>query len=331
MRCSPARPDSCVSARWFTSRWVTARRALWSQVLEEARGASRTRNGLARKLVAVWVTARAQVARAPRLGTGSAGARARRTGSQRDLAGGNRLRRVGNRTDQEACCWRAAVRSQVLTREGVASARPGAEGLGTGGPPASGLRIGAESSPSTPGGAAQGTRPRSPDCHQQQASWPVRFRSAISRAPSVESPCRSAELTGAAPPYPDLRPPIPAGSQRCLRGAPARPPSGRDQWTRRVDGSGRISRVLSSPRGGATLSLGPHLRAASNGLPGGEWRGSSPAPPYSAFLRVGFTVPDLSPGPRCALTAPFHPYRRSGERRRFAFCGTFPGLAAGGH
>ena len=31
--------------------------------------------------------------------------------------------------------------------------------------------------------------------------------------------------------------------------------------------------------------------------------------PYLAFLRVGFALPALSPGLRCALTAPFHPYR----------------------
>ena len=30
--------------------------------------------------------------------------------------------------------------------------------------------------------------------------------------------------------------------------------------------------------------------------------------PYLAFLPAGFTVRGLSPGPRCALTAPFHPY-----------------------
>src|SRR5687768_14396007 len=30
--------------------------------------------------------------------------------------------------------------------------------------------------------------------------------------------------------------------------------------------------------------------------------------PYSVLLPVGFTVPSLLPGPRCALTAPFHPY-----------------------
>ncbi len=32
--------------------------------------------------------------------------------------------------------------------------------------------------------------------------------------------------------------------------------------------------------------------------------------PYSVLLPVGFTLPTLSPGLRCALTAPFHPCRR---------------------
>ena len=30
--------------------------------------------------------------------------------------------------------------------------------------------------------------------------------------------------------------------------------------------------------------------------------------PYLVLLQVGFTLPDLLPDPRCALTAPFHPY-----------------------
>ena len=31
-------------------------------------------------------------------------------------------------------------------------------------------------------------------------------------------------------------------------------------------------------------------------------------PPYLVLLQVGFAVPLLLPAPRCALTAPFHPY-----------------------
>ena len=41
-------------------------------------------------------------------------------------------------------------------------------------------------------------------------------------------------------------------------------------------------------------------------------RGPKPAcRPYSVLLPVGFTMPFPSPGTRCALTAPFHPYPAS--------------------
>ena len=33
--------------------------------------------------------------------------------------------------------------------------------------------------------------------------------------------------------------------------------------------------------------------------------------PYLVLLQVGFTKPRPSPAARCALTAPFHPYRRA--------------------
>ena len=53
--------------------------------------------------------------------------------------------------------------------------------------------------------------------------------------------------------------------------------------------------------------------------------------PYLVLLQVGFTVPALLPRTRCALTAPFHPYRSPWlaprRLRRFAFCCTFRGLA----
>ena len=54
--------------------------------------------------------------------------------------------------------------------------------------------------------------------------------------------------------------------------------------------------------------------------------------PYLALLRVGFALPAPSPGPRCALTAPFHPYPGiplSREPRRYVFCGTFPRVTPG--
>ena len=36
--------------------------------------------------------------------------------------------------------------------------------------------------------------------------------------------------------------------------------------------------------------------------------GGLPRDPFSVLLQVGFAVPLLSPGGRCALTTPFHPY-----------------------
>jgi hypothetical protein len=74
-----------------------------------------------------------------------------------------------------------------------------------------------------------------------------------------------------------------------------------------------------------------------------------PCRPYSVLLPAGFTMPRLLPAARCALTAPFHPcspfwayralrYLRPsgppcaalGSGKRFAFCGTFPGVAPAG-
>ena len=81
-----------------------------------------------------------------------------------------------------------------------------------------------------------------------------------------------------------------------------------------------------------TIHLGRPLPDASRNLPGRQC-GDAPAPkrdrPYSVLLPVGFTVPRTLPPGRCALTAPFHPYPGSSPGR-FAFCGTFPGVAPAG-
>jgi len=62
------------------------------------------------------------------------------------------------------------------------------------------------------------------------------------------------------------------------------------------------------------IHLGRSLPNASRDRPG-QRRGNAlcrPKPtyrPYLVLLPVGFTMPFPLPGPRCALTAPFHPYR----------------------
>ena len=45
-------------------------------------------------------------------------------------------------------------------------------------------------------------------------------------------------------------------------------------------------------------------------------------PAYLVLLRVGFTLPPALLPARCALTAPFHPYRFPEEKRRYRLCGT---------
>jgi len=71
------------------------------------------------------------------------------------------------------------------------------------------------------------------------------------------------------------------------------------------------------------------LLRGSSDLPGGLTRragtssGEPEIPPYLVLLRVGFALPAALLPRRCALTAPFHPYPSSEERRRYVFCGTF--------
>ena len=98
------------------------------------------------------------------------------------------------------------------------------------------------------------------------------------------------------------------------RAAP-RFPTPPGQFTRRP-----VSRVLSTPFGVRR----PFLWDAPRGTPlatnpgGGTGMPPHPFPgqaggrcgrPYSVLLPVGFTLPPLSPGARCAFTAPFHPFR----------------------
>ena len=72
---------------------------------------------------------------------------------------------------------------------------------------------------------------------------------------------------------------------------------------------------LTSPCGVIAFANGPRCR------------------PYSVLLPVWFAMPFPLPDTRCALTAPFHPYRAEapkGEGGRFVLCGTFPGVAPAG-
>ncbi len=91
------------------------------------------------------------------------------------------------------------------------------------------------------------------------------------------------------------------------------------------------------------ISLGNRLLDSSSSLPGSRWRAgparraakrvAAPAAhaPCLTLLPVGFTEPDRSPGLLVSSYLAVSPLPRGPEpARRFAFCCTFPGLAAGG-
>jgi hypothetical protein len=74
--------------------------------------------------------------------------------------------------------------------------------------------------------------------------------------------------------------------------------------------SGSISRILfrrSSRSDGGDHSSSPEVTRGVQRPTRGLRPGQPQTPPYLVLLRVGFTLPALSPGRRCALTAPFHP------------------------
>jgi len=81
-------------------------------------------------------------------------------------------------------------------------------------------------------------------------------------------------------------------------------------------------RLASGKRDCAAIPLGGGLPRRSSNQPGRRAGTRLMRRPYSVLHPVGFTVPTLLPGPRCALAAPFRPY--PAEARRNTFCGTIP-------
>ncbi len=86
-----------------------------------------------------------------------------------------------------------------------------------------------------------------------------------------------------------------------------------------------ISRVLSR----VIIHLRNRSPCTSSDLPEPSY-GPQHLSSYLVLLQVGFTLPFVLPPTRCALTAPFHPYRSTGihlPSRRYIFCGTVHRLA----
>ena len=141
-------------------------------------------------------------------------------------------------------------------------------------------------------------------------------------SPVIRGSCRGA-TEGASWTHAALAPSVPSGHLPRIAGEEL-------ERTRRS-----VSRVLFRPlRSGDDHSSRPAIAgrlsrptrtlSASDGLSDAR----SARGPYSVLLQAGLAMPSLSPGPRWALTPPFHPSRPVG--RRFAFCGAIPGIAPGG-
>jgi len=74
---------------------------------------------------------------------------------------------------------------------------------------------------------------------------------------------------------------------------------------------GPVSRILFLLAQAAIIPLDAALPRHSSDLPAGlARRASTQFPAYLVLLRVGFALPSPLLTTRCALTAPFHPYRR---------------------
>jgi len=88
-----------------------------------------------------------------------------------------------------------------------------------------------------------------------------------------------------------------------------------------------VSRVLSSAfcrRGSHSsgMAVAGHLTRHTRGAR----RRHLMRAPYLVLLQAGFTLPAMLPPPRCALTAPFHPYLTS---EAVCFLWHFPSACAG--
>src|SRR6184192_1057144 len=102
-------------------------------------------------------------------------------------------------------------------------------------------------------------------------------------------------------------------------------------WDKPLGGDGHSSGTFVAER-----LVRPTRAAARKARPAAPAKANAACRSYLVLLPVGFTLPPPLPAARCALTAPFHPYRPPDPRmgpdqaRRYVFCGTFPGVAPAG-
>lgn len=85
-------------------------------------------------------------------------------------------------------------------------------------------------------------------------------------------------------------------------------PMSYDLWEKSGKKKNRASRSISRVLSSAIISLDASSLKRSSSLPGCHM-GHMIVHPYLTLLRTGFALPQRLRAARCALTAPFHPYR----------------------
>jgi len=93
----------------------------------------------------------------------------------------------------------------------------------------------------------------------------------------------------------------------------------------RVESAGKPGSVVGDHSSGMCVTA--HLKRPTREPCGPQTATEAASSPIWSCSRWGFPCRGVLPPARCALTAPFHPYRRLAALRRYIFCGTFRRLA----
>ena len=118
-----------------------------------------------------------------------------------------------------------------------------------------------------------------------------------------------------------------AGNRGGVRRRGVRLPQGACRCASLLHALSRATRSVSRILSRTIISLGRRSPGVSSGQPGRS--AGRVVPPLFGLAAGGVCLAGRLPARRCALTAPFHPYRAT-TARRWHFCCTFPGVAPAG-
>jgi hypothetical protein len=167
-----------------------------------------------------------------------------------------------------------------------------------------------------------GVKVRAPDLPAYAAAWPPAC-AGMTPVQRPRSPFAGECLPGLLPLLLDCFASCPSNWTTISAFHPNRPFGAKEPKVRPGDGKCQLAckpgSVPAARAAAMAIHLGRLLPDASSNQPGrrcgNAFRSGETPPlcrPYSVLLPAGFAVPALLPAPRCALTAPFHPYSLKG-------------------